>query len=65
MLSCKKRMRKELHLLNKHVNSNASSSNKLSSQKDNQGSESESDNGYDKVNESGSNPDNLNECDYD
>ncbi|XP_075097337.1 uncharacterized protein LOC142174855 isoform X2 [Nicotiana tabacum] len=59
-----KKMRKELDLLKKYVNFNASSSNELSSQEDNQGSEDESDNDFDNVNESGSNLGNVNESDY-
>ncbi|XP_019226631.1 PREDICTED: uncharacterized protein LOC109208072 [Nicotiana attenuata] len=59
---CKnKKMRKELDLLKKYVNFNASSSNELSSQEDNQESEDGSDNDSDNVNESGSNPGNVNE----
>ncbi|OIT31915.1 hypothetical protein A4A49_58223 [Nicotiana attenuata] len=62
---CKnKKMRKELDLLKKYVNFNASSSNELSSQEDNQESEDGSDNDSDNVNESGSNPGNVNESDY-
>ncbi|OIT32583.1 hypothetical protein A4A49_58309, partial [Nicotiana attenuata] len=54
---CKnKKMRKELDLLKKYVNFNASSSNELSSQEENQESEDGSDNDSDNVNESGSNP---------
>ncbi|XP_009758886.1 uncharacterized protein [Nicotiana sylvestris] len=58
-----KKMRKELDLLKKYVNFNASSSDELSSQEDNQGSENESDDDFDNVNESGSDPDNTNESD--
>ncbi|OIT39712.1 hypothetical protein A4A49_64866, partial [Nicotiana attenuata] len=50
------KMRKELDLLKKYVNLNASSSNELSSQEDNQGSENESDDDSDDVNENGSIP---------
>ncbi|XP_019242561.1 PREDICTED: uncharacterized protein LOC109222693 [Nicotiana attenuata] len=59
-----KKMRKELDLLKKYVNFNASSSDELSSQEDNQGSENESDDDSDNVNESGSHPGNANESDY-
>nr|XP_016512800.1 PREDICTED: uncharacterized protein LOC107829849 [Nicotiana tabacum] len=59
-----KKIGKELDLLKKYVNSNASSSNELSSQEDNQGSENESDDDSNNVNESGSNPGNVNESDY-
>nr|XP_009769217.1 PREDICTED: uncharacterized protein LOC104220101 [Nicotiana sylvestris] len=59
-----KKMRKELDLLKKYVNFNASSSDELSSQEENQGSENESDDDFDNVNESGSHPGNANESDY-
>nr|XP_009798113.1 PREDICTED: uncharacterized protein LOC104244402 [Nicotiana sylvestris] len=59
-----KKMRKELDLLKKYVNFNASSSNELSSREDSQGSENKSDDDSDNVNKSGSNPGNVNESDY-
>ncbi|PHT46236.1 hypothetical protein CQW23_15394 [Capsicum baccatum] len=59
-----KRMRKELHLLMKHVYNKSSSNDQRLSQQDNQAYEDESDDDSDGVNGS-DNPDNVNESDFD
>ncbi|KAM3250450.1 hypothetical protein P3S67_022863 [Capsicum chacoense] len=59
-----KRMRKELHLLMKHVYNKSSSNDELLSQEENQAYEDESDDDSDDMNES-DNPDIVNESDSD